>query len=129
MTHGVCVATTHRVSLTRQQYIRANNEMRGKRISAAFFQYPSSSVMPEHLVLDIPPHILALRKDSKSDAETFFESLFKTSYNDAILTNALTSHPEVGARWYPNELAATLRKLNEGKQLDVVTLKKSAAVY
>lgn len=129
MTHGVCVATTHRVNLTREQFKGPNNEMLGRRISAAFFQYPSSSVTPEHLLVDMPPHILALRKDSKSDAETFFEGLFKTSYNDAILTNALTSHPEVGAVWYPDELAAALKKQDDGKKIDDMTLKKSAAVH
>lgn len=38
ITHGVCVATTHRVMLNREQYTGTNNRPLGKRVSAAFFQ-------------------------------------------------------------------------------------------
>lgn len=114
ITHGVCVATTHRVMLTREQYTGTNNRPLGKRVSAAFFQVFSSNVTPEHLTLEMPPHVLNQRKNTESDPEAFFQQLYKTSYNDAIFINALTSHPEVGRRWYPSELADALKKQTEG---------------
>ncbi|EPS28001.1 hypothetical protein PDE_02946 [Penicillium oxalicum 114-2] len=111
LTRGVCVATTHRVNLTREQFIRANHGGHlGKRISAAFFQRFSSNVTQMQLTLDIPEHVLALRKDGESDAETFLQAIFETSYQSAVLFNAITTYPEVGRQWYPDELAHALRK-------------------
>lgn len=119
LTQGVCVATTHRVNLRPAQYLGANNMPLGKRLSFAFFQMVALDVTPEDMRVVLPAHILALReKDVKSDAETFFADLFKGPAGEALLTNCITSYPEMGKRWYPEMLAKMLEQQHKGKLLD-----------
>jgi len=119
ITKGVCVATTHRVNLTREQYSPSDKGRLGTRLSIPFFQLFSLDVAPGNIDLDIPAHIVSIRdKNVKSDAETFFEGLHNKIFGEAFMMNALTSHPEVGKRWYPEELADALSKQQEAKVLD-----------
>lgn len=119
LTQGVCVATTHRVNLKPAQYLGADNMPLGKRLSFAFFQQVALDVTQEDMRVELPPHILALREnDVKSDAETFFIDLFKGSAGDALLTNCITSYPEIGRRWYPELLAKVLEQQTKAKMLD-----------
>ncbi|KAJ6089186.1 hypothetical protein N7499_004033 [Penicillium canescens] len=91
----------------------------GTRLSFPFFQMFGFDVTQEDIRLDIPDHITSLRDESvRSDAESFFGDLFKTVIGEAFMINALTSHPEVGKRWYPEALTEALKKQEEGKKLD-----------
>ncbi|KAJ5334642.1 hypothetical protein N7452_007045 [Penicillium brevicompactum] len=121
LTQGVCVATTHRVNLTCNQYSgnQSGSGQLGTRLSFPFFQMFGFDVTQEDIQINIPEHITSLRDASvRSDAESFFADLFKTVIGEAFMINALTSHPEVGKRWYPKALAEALQKQEEGKRLD-----------
>lgn len=119
LTGGVCVATTHRVNLKSEQYHGAENTLLGTRLSFAFFQMLALDVTREDMVLELPPHIVGLRENYvKSDAETFFVDLYKGPAGEALLTNIITSYPEMGKRWYPDVLAKVLKQQHEAKQLD-----------
>lgn len=69
--------------------------------------------------IEVPDHILALRRsDDISEVETYFAEAFKGLVGEALMTNGVSSYPEVGIRWYP-ELEATVRKQQHAaKQLD-----------
>ncbi|KAJ5597706.1 hypothetical protein N7537_007790 [Penicillium hordei] len=119
LTQGVCVATTHRVNLKPAQYLGADNVALGKRLSFAFFQMVALDVTQEDMRVALPLHILALREnDVKSDAETFFIDLFNGPAGEALLTNCITSYPEMGRRWYPEILAKMLEQQHKAKTLD-----------
>lgn len=119
LTQGVCVATTHRVNLKPAQYLGADNVPLGKRLSFAFFQMVALDVTQDEMRVALPLHILALReKDVKSDAETFFIELFNGPAGEALLTNCITSYPEMGRRWYPGMLAKMLEQQHKAKMLD-----------
>ncbi|KAJ5201058.1 hypothetical protein N7449_005861 [Penicillium cf. viridicatum] len=119
LTQGVCVVTTHRVNLKPAQYLGADNVPLGKRLSFALFQMVALDVTQEDMRVVLPLHILALHeKDVKSDAETFFIDLFKGPAGEALLTNCITSYPEMGRRWYPEMLAKMLEQQHKAKMLD-----------
>ncbi|KAJ9488903.1 hypothetical protein VN97_g4362 [Penicillium thymicola] len=119
LTQGVSVATTHRVNLKPAQYLGLDNRALGKRLSFAFFQIVALDVTQEDMRVALPPHILALcENDVKSDAETFFIDLFKGASGEALLTNCITSYPEMGRQWYPEMLAKMLEQQHKGKMLD-----------
>ncbi|KAJ5920454.1 hypothetical protein N7516_011312 [Penicillium verrucosum] len=131
LTQGVCVATTHRVNLTSEQYSgrQSGGGQLGARLSFPFFQMFGFDVTEEDIKLDIPDHITRLRDESvRSDAESFFGDLFKTVIGEAFMINALTSHPEVGKRWYPEALTEALKKQEEGKKLDNVKAQTAECV-
>ncbi|CAG7988714.1 unnamed protein product [Penicillium nalgiovense] len=130
LTQGVCVATTHRVNLRDEQYSRPSGNGRlGTRLTFPFFQMLGFDVTQEDIQLDIPAHITSLcDQNVQSDAESFFEEIFKTSIGEAFMVNALTSHPEVGKRWYPEPLAEALRQQQEGKDLDDSKMHATARV-
>lgn len=55
---------------------------------------------------------------SISEVETFFAEAFKGLVGEALMTNGVSSYPEVGIRWYP-ELEAEVRKQQHAaKKLD-----------
>ena len=111
MTNGVCVATTHRVSLGPQDFVDHQGRPLGPRFSYPVFQTLKLDVMHDELCsLQIPDHIRALVKDEKikSDAEHFFAQYHLMSPGKGIFTARLTSHPDVGRRWYPELLEAAL---------------------
>lgn len=119
LTEGVCVATTHRVNLSPSQYIAPDGSPLGTRLSFPFFQTLHLDLRREDMSLDMPAHILSLRqRDVKSDAETFLDEIFKGPYGVSAFTSTLTSHPEVGRRWYPEILAEALEQQEKGKRMD-----------
>jgi hypothetical protein len=65
----------------------------------------------ENITLVVPDHIRDLVKDDKvkSDAEATFNKMFKTSIGEGTLVARVTSHQDVGQRWYPNVLAEALQ--------------------
>lgn len=112
MTHGVCTATTHRVTCTKEGYTDSDGAPMGPRISIPFFQHLNLNLMPESTFLDIPSEIADLVKDEKvtSEAEKFFTGISDNSIGDHIFTNMLLSYQEVGQRWYPELLSLALQK-------------------
>ena len=51
----------------------------------------------------------------KSDAENYFAKYHLESPRKGISTARLTSHPDVGRRWYPELLAQALKEQNDFK--------------
>ena len=126
LTQGVCVATTHRVNLRPDQYLGADeNASLGTRLSFPFFQMLSLDVSEDSMKLELPSHVLAMRgAKAKSDAETFFEKIFSGLAGEAVLINAITSYPEVSARWYPKLMEDALRQQHTGRELDYARLRQ-----
>ncbi|KAM4067044.1 2OG-Fe(II) oxygenase superfamily protein [Hirsutella rhossiliensis] len=120
LTAGVCTATTHRVHLRPEGFIDRSGKSLGPRISIPFFQHVNLRLMPEDLLLDIPPPIANLVKGEKvvSDADTFFSGLFNSCAGDTIFVNMLTSYQDVARKWFPDLLPLALKKQSEAKQLD-----------
>lgn len=127
LTKGVCVATTHRVSLTLRQFLGPDNIPLGTRLSFAFFQFLDLDVTRDDMSLELPPQILQLREvDVKSDAETFFDDIFNGPVGEALLINLITSYPLLGERWYPDLLGKSLKQQHEAKLLDDAKLRRDA---
>jgi isopenicillin N synthase-like dioxygenase len=116
ITGGVCTATTHRVSLRPQDFIDQHGRPRGPRFSYPVFQTLKLDIMHEELCsLKLPDHIRNLVQDEKvkSDAEAFFAQYHLMSPGQGIFTARLTSHPDVGRKWYPELLEAALKGQKE----------------
>ncbi|KAJ5155131.1 uncharacterized protein N7500_010570 [Penicillium coprophilum] len=110
LTGGICTATTHRVSL-RPENFHDNAGSLGPRFSFPVFQGVSLDLSAEKISLDIPVHIRALVKDDKvkSDAEATFNKIFHGSIGEGTFIARVTSHQDVGQRWYPEILAKALK--------------------
>jgi isopenicillin N synthase-like dioxygenase len=118
MTGGACTATTHRVSLRHQDFVDQQGRPLGPRYSFPVFQTLKLDLMHEELCsLQLPAHIRALVQDQKvkSDAEAFFAKHHLMSPGQGIFTARLTSHPDVGRRWYPELLEAALKGQKEAQ--------------
>lgn len=118
MTRGVCTATTHRVNLRPANFLDANRAPLGPRYSFPVFQTLKLDLTSKELgSLRLPAHIADLVKDEKvkSDAEAFFAKYHLQSPGIGIFTARLTSHPSVGQRWYPEQLAQVLKGQREFK--------------
>ena len=116
ITRGVCAATTHRVNLTSESFLDAKGNFLGPRYSYPVFQTLKLDLTGEDLLsLKLPAHIKDLVKDEKvkSDAEAFFAKYHLESPGKGIFTARLTSHPDVGRRWYPEQLAQALKGQRE----------------
>lgn len=116
ITGGVCTATTHRVNLRPGNFVDANRDPLGPRYSFPVFQTLKLDLTREDLSsFKLPPHIKDLVKDEKvkSDAEAFFARDHLESPGKGIFTARLTSHPDVGRRWYPEQLAQALKEQKE----------------
>lgn len=111
LTGGICTATTHRVSLRPENFIDADGEPLGPRYSFPVFQGVSPDLSAKDITLAIPEHIRDLVKDNKakSDAEATFNQLFNSSIGEATFIARVTSHQDVGQRWYPDVLAKALQ--------------------
>lgn len=112
MTGGVCTATTHRVNLRRENFVDAVGLPLGPRFSFPVFQTLKLDLTSKELLsLELPTHITNLVKDEKvkSDAEAYFAKYHLESPGVGIFTARLTSHPDVGQRWYPEILAQVLQ--------------------
>lgn len=118
LTGGICTATTHRVSLKRENFVDATTgKPLGPRFSFPVFQGVSLDLSDDQISLDISPHIRDLVKDEKvkSDAEATFNNMFRGSLGQGTLIARITSHQDVGKRWYPELLAEALKEQREFK--------------
>lgn len=116
MTGGVCTATTHRVCLRPDNFVDPHGHPLGPRFSYPVFQTLKLDLSHDELCsLQLPAHIRALVQDEKvkSDAEAFFAKYHLMSPGQGIFTARLTSHPDVGRRWYPELLEAALKGQKE----------------
>ncbi|OJD33682.1 2og-fe oxygenase [Diplodia corticola] len=114
ITHGVCTATTHRVNLHPSHFEDPTATARslGPRYSFPVFQTLKLDLSTEKLLsLRLPAHVARLVADEhvKSDAEAYFATYHRQNPGIGIFTARLTSHPDVGRRWYP-EIAAQVLK-------------------
>lgn len=111
LTKGICTATTHRVSLRPENFQDPDGCPLGARFSFPVFQGVSLDLSAEKISLDIPRHIRDLVKDSKvkSDAEATFNEIFHGSIGEGTFIARVTSHQDVGQRWYPEILAKALK--------------------
>lgn len=111
LTGGICTATTHRVSLREEQYLDADGNSMGPRFSFPVFQGVSPDLSADKISLVIPAHIRDLVKDDKvkSDAEATFNEMFRTNIGEGTFVARVTSHQDVGQRWYPGVLAKALK--------------------
>ncbi|KAF7585838.1 hypothetical protein BBP40_010036 [Aspergillus hancockii] len=93
----------------------------GPRFSYPVFQTLRLDLMHDELCsLQLPAHIRKLVQDQsvKSDAEAFFSQYHLRSPGQGIFTARLTSHPDVGRRWYPELLEEALKAQKEFQKLD-----------
>ncbi|KAJ5288892.1 Oxidoreductase 2OG-Fe(II) oxygenase family [Penicillium angulare] len=111
LTGGVCTATTHRVSLRSENFVDSDGNDLGPRFSFPVFQGVSPNLSADKIDLVIPKHIRELVKDEKvkSDAEATFNQMFRTCIGEGNLIARVTSHQDVGQRWYPDILARALK--------------------
>jgi len=120
LTGGVCTATTHRVNLSPENFVSAKGVPLGPRYSFPVFQGVRTDLEGENASLKIPQHIKDLVKDEKvrSEAESTFDKIFgdPESTRQAVFISRITSHQDVGARWYPELLAKALeaQRLSSG---------------
>lgn len=104
ITGGICTATTHRVNLSARKFFRANGRALGPRYSFPVFQTLKMDLTSKELAsLRIPDAIKNLVEGQQvaSDAEGYFEKYHLESPGVGIFTARITSHPEVGRKWYP----------------------------
>ena len=116
MTGGVCTAATHRAKLRYESFVDSKGNFLGPRFSFPVFQTLKLDLNNADLSsLKLPAHISNLVKDEKvkSDAEAFFAKYHLQSPGKGIFTARLTSHPDVGRRWYPEELKQALKGQEE----------------
>ncbi|TVY89370.1 putative 2-oxoglutarate-dependent dioxygenase, partial [Lachnellula willkommii] len=120
LTGGVCTATTHRVNLSPKNFLAANGTSLGPRYSFPVFQGIRTDFDGADASLNIPQHIKDLVKDEKvrSEAEATFDKMFGDSerVREAVFISRITSHQDVGARWYPELLAKALEAQREFKE-------------
>ncbi|KAA8641292.1 hypothetical protein EYZ11_002426 [Aspergillus tanneri] len=110
LTGGVCTATTHRVSLAPKNFVDAQGVSLGPRFSIPVFRGMSLDLSAENISLKIPEHIRDLVRDEKirSDAEATFNQMYKGRIGEGTFIHRITSHQDVGRRWYPEVLAWAL---------------------
>jgi len=118
MTGGVCTATTHRVNLSAKKFLDVHGRSLGPRYSFPVFQTLKLDLNTTELLslkTKLPRHITELVKDEKvrSDAEAYFAKYHLESPGIGIFTARLTSHPDVGWRWYPEFMDKTLKNQKE----------------
>ncbi|KOS36725.1 hypothetical protein ACN38_g12514 [Penicillium nordicum] len=108
LTGGICTATTHRVSLRPENF---HGGCLGPRFSFPVFQGVSLDLSADKISLKIPVHIRDLVKNDKvkSDAEATFNEIFRGSIGQGTFIARVTSHQDVGQRWYPEILAKALK--------------------
>ncbi|KAJ5692767.1 hypothetical protein N7462_002190 [Penicillium macrosclerotiorum] len=110
LTGGICTATTHRVSLREENFIDSEGNSLGPRFSFPVFQGIGLDLSSDNISLIVPDSVRKLVQDDKvkSDAEATFNEMFRTSIGEGTLVARVTSHQDVGQRWYPEVLARAL---------------------
>lgn len=112
LTGGVCTATTHRVVLSPENFLDAEGKSLGPRYSFPVFEGVKTDLEKGQIDLQIPQHIKDLVKDEKvrSEAEATFDKMFGESVREANFISRITSHQDVGRRWYPDLLEKALEE-------------------
>nr|OQO03078.1 hypothetical protein B0A51_17923 [Rachicladosporium sp. CCFEE 5018] len=97
LTSGVCRATTHRVI--------SPPAGQGARYSLPFFQGVSYDAKFE--AMDVPESVRKVKQggERRDDVEFTFVKGRWNHLGEATLMNRVRSHPDVGARWFPDLLA------------------------
>lgn len=115
LTGGICTATTHRVNLSPSNFISSSGKTLGPRYSFPIFQGVQIDLTKDKIDLKIPQHVKDLVRDEKvrSEAEATFNKMFGENVGEAVLISRITSHQDVGARWYPELLEKALRAQRE----------------
>jgi isopenicillin N synthase-like dioxygenase len=115
LTGGICTATTHRVNLSSSNFVSSSGEPLGPRYSFPVFQGVQIDLTRDKIDLVIPQRIRELVKDDKvrSEAESTFNAMFGENVGEGVLISRITSHQDVGARWYPELLEKALRAQKE----------------
>lgn len=72
----------------------------------------SLELCADDIHLDIPAHIRELVRDEqvRSDAEATFNKTFQGKTGEGTLIHRITSHQDVGRRWYPELLDWALKE-------------------
>lgn len=112
LTGGVCTATTHRVILSPLKFVDSEGKLLGPRYSFPVFEGVKTDLERGHIDLPIPQHIKDLVKDEKikSEAEATFDKMFGESVREANFISRITSHQDVGRKWYPELLDKALEE-------------------
>jgi hypothetical protein len=99
------------VNLSPSNFISSSGQPLGPRYSFPVFQGVQIDLTKDKIDLKIPQHIKDLVKDEtvKSEAEATFNKMFGENVGEAVLISRITSHQDVGARWYPELLNEALR--------------------
>jgi isopenicillin N synthase-like dioxygenase len=121
ITGGVCTATTHRVNLSAKKFLGADGCPLGPRYSFPVFQTLKMDLTSKEMAsLQIPDTIKDLvgGQQVASDAERYFEKYHLESPGVGIFTARITSHPEVGRKWYPDLTDRILRGQAEFGKVD-----------
>ncbi|CAG7934088.1 unnamed protein product [Penicillium olsonii] len=110
LTGGICTATTHRVSLRPENFESSDGSL-GPRFSFPVFQGVSLDLSADKISLQIPDSVRSLVKDEKvkSDAEATFNKMFHGCIGEGTFVARVTSHQDVGQRWYPEVLQKALK--------------------
>ncbi|KAE8153113.1 hypothetical protein BDV25DRAFT_127452 [Aspergillus avenaceus] len=116
MTGGVCVATTHRVSLVPRNFVDPTGASLGARFSIPVFLGMGLDLSGDQITLQIPPQIKELIRDDqvRSDAEATFNRIFSGRTGEGTLLHRVISHQDVGRRWYPELLDFALQQQQQG---------------
>lgn len=111
LTGGLCVATTHRVNLSPANFKSADGRDLGPRYSFPVFQGVSLDLSAKDINLKIPQHVkdLVLDEEVKAEAEATFNAMFENRIGEGTFVARVTSHQDVGARWYPDVLEKALK--------------------
>ena len=110
LTGGICTATTHRVSLRPENFESSHGSL-GPRFSFPVFQGVSLDLSADKISLQIPDSVRSLVKDEKvkSDAEATFNKMFHGCIGEGTFVARVTSHQDVGQRWYPEVLEKAMK--------------------
>ncbi|QMW35946.1 hypothetical protein G4B84_011475 [Aspergillus flavus NRRL3357] len=111
LTGGVVTATTHRVSLEEKNFVDRDGRPLGPRFSFPMFQLLALDLRRDQMTLDMPPHIVKLAKEIKvmSDAEKFFEEMFRDCAGSGLFMARVIKHEDVARKWYPDVLDNVLK--------------------
>ena len=117
MPGGVCTAATHQVVLQPEYYVDEKGISLGPRMTFPLLQLLGLDLTRDQMSLKIPQHISALVKDEKvkSDAEMFFQEIFRDSAGYGIFSSRVLKHVDVSQKWYADVLA----QFQKAQQLEV----------
>lgn len=106
LTQGICKATTHRVSFSRQNFLDKNGNPLGPRYTFPLFQSLRLDLTLEDTLLKIPPHIADMIKGKEvtSDATNVSQEVFKEGVGAGAFHVRALRNRWVTEKWYPGLL-------------------------